>query len=382
MVIVGGGFGGLACARKLDGQDVDVLLIDRENYFTFSPLLYEVATALLNPTDIAFPLRKMFRDSDNIRFRQSLVTSVDLDSRSIGTSDGVTIDADYLVLASGASTHWFGDPDLEASTLPLKTLGNAIRLRNHVLACLERASQATSAEERRRFLTFVVVGGGATGVEYAGALAELLDIVLGRDYPDLDRSLGRVVLRRVRPARAAAVPREARPVRGPRRSASGASRCARACGSSRTAARSRSLSDGEEIDTGTVVWAAGVKASSPDTTARCRTPSAASGSRPPSSCTCVGSDRVFAIGDLAAVAAPDGGELPMLSPPAMQAGRHVARTIIADVGRDKGERMPGAVPVPRQGHDGDRRPQRGRREDGAPRAQGVHRLAGLGRSST
>src|ERR1700712_3290393 len=99
--------GGLACARKLDGKDVDVVLIDRENYFTFSPLLYEVATSLLNPTDIAFPLRKMFRSSHNIRFQQSLVTQIDTDTRSLMTSDGDTIAADYLVLASGASTHWF-----------------------------------------------------------------------------------------------------------------------------------------------------------------------------------------------------------------------------------------------------------------------------------
>jgi NADH dehydrogenase len=339
VVIVGGGFGGLACARKLDGQDVDVLLIDRENYFTFSPLLYEVATALLNPTDIAFPLRKMFRDSDNIRFRQSLVTAVDLDRRSVSTSDGVTIDADYLVLASGSSTHWFGDAELEASTLPLKTLGNAIRLRNHVLACLERASQATSPEERRRYLTFLVVGGGATGVEYAGALSELLDIVLGRDYPDLERSLGRVVLVEFAPRVLPPFPEKLGLYAG------------RVLGKRRVEVRTgvrlvshtgsiAQLSDGEEIDTGTVVWAAGVKASSPDHGALPHT-ERSQRVETADQLHVTGSERVFAIGDLAAVATPEGGELPMLSPPAMQGGRHVARTIIADVGRDKGERMPG-----------------------------------------
>jgi NADH dehydrogenase len=340
VVIVGGGFGGLACARKLDGQDVDVLLIDRENYFTFSPLLYEVATALLNPTDIAFPLRKMFRDSDNIRFRQSLVTSVDLDRRAVGTSDGVTIEADYLVLASGSSTHWFGDPELEASTLPLKTLSNAIRLRNHVLACLERASQSTSAEERRRYLTFLVVGGGATGVEYAGALSELLDIVLGRDYPELERSLGRVVLVEFAPRVLPPFPEKLGLYAG------------RVLGKRRVEVRTgvrlvshtgsiAQLSDGEEVDTGTVVWAAGVKASSPDHGALPHT-ERSQRVETADQLHVVGSDRVFAIGDLAAVAAPEGGELPMLSPPAMQAGRHVARTIIGDAGRDKGERLPHA----------------------------------------
>jgi NADH dehydrogenase len=341
VVIVGGGFGGLACARKLDGKEVDVLIVDRENYFTFSPLLYEVATALLNPTDIAFPLRTMFRDSDNIRFRQSLVTEVDLGRRTIGTSDGVTIEADYLVLASGSSTHWFGDHELAASTLPLKTLANAIRLRNHVLACLERATQATSAEERRRFLTFLVVGGGATGVEYAGALCELLDIVLGRDYPDLDRSLGRVVLvefaARVLPPFPEKLGLYAGRVLGKRgvevrtgvRLVSHAGSIAQ-------------LSDGDALDTGTVVWAAGVKAAAPDDGLLLPYTDRSQRVRTAGELHVAGSDRVFAIGDLAAVATPDGGELPMLSPPAMQAGRHVARTIVADVGRDKGERMPGA----------------------------------------
>jgi NADH dehydrogenase len=331
VVIVGGGFGGLACARKLDGKDVDVTLVDRENYFTFSPLLYEVATSLLNPTDIAFPLRKMFRSSPNIRFQQSLVTNVDPEGRTISTSDGGTISADYLVLASGASTHWFGDHDLASSTLPLKTLGNAIRLRNHVLACLERASQTTSAEERRRFLTFLVVGGGATGVEYAGALAELLDIVLGRDYQNLDRSLGRVVLVEFAPRLLIAFPDKLGTYAGDTLS----KRRVEVRTGVRLLAHSgttASLSDGEELETATVVWAAGVKASAPDddhvlpyTERSKRVETAAH-------LGVMGADRVFAIGDLAAVAGPGGSELAMLSPPAMQAGRHVAATILADSG--------------------------------------------------
>jgi NADH dehydrogenase len=332
VVIVGGGFGGLQCARKLDGADIDVLLIDRENFFTFTPLLYEVATSLLNPTDIAFPLRKMFRASPNIRFQQSLVTHVDPDTRTLRTSDGQTIQADHLVLGTGSSTHWFGDHDIASTTLPLKTLGNAIRLRNHVLACLERASQATDPAERRRFLTFLVVGGGATGVEYAGALSELLDIVLGRDYPNLPRQLGRVVLVEFAPHLLGAFPAKLGIYAEQVLSGRGVE--------VRTGVRLLShtgdvahLSDGDELDTATVVWAAGVKAAPPDDEHVLPYTERSKRVETGWELAVRGADRVYAIGDIAAVAGPDGSELPMLSPPAMQAGRHVAQTILADAGR-------------------------------------------------
>jgi NADH dehydrogenase len=338
VVIVGGGFGGLACARKLDGRDVDVLLVDRESHHTFAPLLYQVATALLNPTDIAFPLRTVFRDSGNVRVRQSLVTGVDLARRAIRTSDGAKIAADYLILATGSETDWFGNDAVAETALPLKTLGNAMRLRNHVLACLERASQADSDEERRRFLTFVVVGGGATGVEYAGALSELLAIVLGHDHPELAPRLARIVLVEYAPRLLGAFPE---------RLGAYATRALERKGIEvRTGVRleahtgSRAmLSDGEEIETATVVWAAGVRPASPD----------GSGSLPytrshrvetQDHLAIAGVDRVFAIGDVASVADRGGDELVMLSPPAMQGGRHVARTILADVGGEGAPRVP------------------------------------------
>ena len=238
VVIVGGGFGGLACARKLDGRDVDVLLVDRESHHTFSPLLYQVATALLNPTDVVYPLRTVFRDSGNVRVRRSLVTDVDLARRAIRTSDGDKIEADYLVLATGSETDWFGNDAVAETALPLKTLGNAMRLRNHVLACLERASQAESDEERRRFLTFVVVGGGATGVEYAGALSELLAIVLGHDHPELAPGLGRIVLVEYAPRLLGAFPERLGAYASALWKARG-SRCAPACVSTGTSDRAQ-----------------------------------------------------------------------------------------------------------------------------------------------
>ncbi|HLW16190.1 MAG TPA: FAD-dependent oxidoreductase, partial [Actinomycetota bacterium] len=194
VVIVGGGFGGLACARALDGSDANVLLLDKHNYHLFTPLLYQVATALLDPSDIAYPLRRAFRKSRNVRFRQTMVNGVDLDRRVITTHLGDDIEYDTLVLATGGTNNYFGNTPLAEHSIGLKSLPEALRLRNHVLSCLEEAEQARDEEERKKWLTFVVVGGGPTGVEYAGALGELLDLVLGFDYPSLKRGDARIVL--------------------------------------------------------------------------------------------------------------------------------------------------------------------------------------------
>src|SRR5438093_5093920 len=194
VVIVGGGFGGLSCARALEGQPAQVLLLDRHNYHLFTPLLYQVATSLLNPSDIAYPFRAVFRRSRNVRFRQAAVTGVDLKRRVVRTHDGGDVPYDTLVLATGSENDYFANEELAAHTLGMKTLSEAMRLRNHVLACLEIAARAASDEERREWLTFVIAGGGPTGVEYAGALAELLRMVLGRDYPELRPEQARIVV--------------------------------------------------------------------------------------------------------------------------------------------------------------------------------------------
>jgi NADH dehydrogenase len=194
VVIVGAGFGGLTCARKLNGKSVDVEVLDASGFHLFTPLLYQVATALLNPSDIAYPLRTVFRRSRNVRAHQAMVESIDFSRRKVRLSTGPEVEYDYLVLATGSTDNYFGNAAVARTSLGLKTLEQAARLRNHVLACLERADEERNEAERRALLTFVVGGGGPTGVEYSGALGELIHLVAGRDYPGVVRSDVRIIL--------------------------------------------------------------------------------------------------------------------------------------------------------------------------------------------
>jgi NADH dehydrogenase len=328
VVIVGGGFGGLACARALNGKPVDVVLLDRRNYHLFTPLLYQVATALLNPSDVAYPLRSAFRRSANVSFRLEVVTGVDLDARVVRTQDGDEIPYDSLVLATGSTNAYFGHPALARYTIGLKTLDEAMRLRNHVLSCLERAAQAKLAE-RGPWLTFVIVGGGPTGVEYAGALGELLSLVLGRDYPELDPGSGRIVLvegaDHLLPAFDSRLGSYAERVLSRRGAEVRTGTLVKAA-----TEEAVQLSDDDTIPARTVVWSAGVQPTDPLPGAG--QPRSRSGRlQADSRLRLGGRDDVFVIGDVAAVA-DDGGELPMLAPPAMQEGRHAARAVLARAG--------------------------------------------------
>ena len=326
VVIVGGGFGGLSCARRLDGEAVDVLLVDAHNYHLFTPLLYQVATSLLNPSDIAYPLRRVFRRSPNVRFRQGTVARLDPARRIVRLHNGTEIPYDVCVLATGSMNNYFGDPDLARFTIGLKHLEEALRLRNHVLSCLERASHEPDASARGAWLTFVVAGGGPTGVEYAGALGELLKMVLGRDYPELHRHDARILLVEGKPRLLDAFPDSLGRY---------AERQLRRRGVevlTHTLVRSAtheavSLSTGEDIRTRTIVWSAGVRPTDPVRDAGIGIHRSASGRIDVDEHLRVrGSPGLFAIGDVASVDA-DGQELAMLSPPAMQEGRYVARLI-------------------------------------------------------
>ena len=193
VVIVGGGFGGLWAARTLANQPVDVVVIDRNNYHTFLALLYQVAAAELTAEDIAYPVRSVFWKIPNIDFILAHARRIDLQNRQIET-DGETISYDYLILANGSVTSTFGVPGVEEHAYFLKTLEEAVALKNHIICCFEAAAREPNAKRRKSLLTFVIVGGGATGVEYAGALTELIHGPLIKDYPDIDFSEARIIL--------------------------------------------------------------------------------------------------------------------------------------------------------------------------------------------
>jgi NADH dehydrogenase len=185
IVIVGGGFGGIELAKKLKKADVEVMMLDKHNYHTFQPLLYQVATGGLEADSIAFPLRKIFKGQKNLTFRVTKVKNVRSTENIIETSIG-TIEYDHLVLATGTTSNFFGNTEIEHNAMPMKSIPEALNLRSLILQNLEAAQIERNPVERAELLNFVVVGGGPTGVETAGALAELKKHVLKNDYPELN----------------------------------------------------------------------------------------------------------------------------------------------------------------------------------------------------
>ena len=325
VVIIGAGFGGLKVARTLAKAPVDVLLVDRHNYHLFQPLLYQVASAGLEPEETAYPIRGILRRQKNARFLLAEVESVDLAARQVVTSEGV-LDYDYLVLAAGSVTQFFGMESVAQRAFGLKDLMDAIRLRNHVLTMFEQAARAADLEHCARLLTFVIVGGGPTGVELAGAFRELYNHVLARDYPVLDFRQVRVVLveatNRLLLALAPELGEKAV------RTLEGMGVEVR-LGVTLTGADDEGIlfKDGSRLDCATVVWVAGVRGSLLGDTlglTACR------GSR-----VCVepslqvtGWPEVYAIGDMAYLEGPGGQAYPMVAPVAIQQGELAARNIL------------------------------------------------------
>ena len=187
IVIVGGGLGGLELAFKLVDDDYQVVLIDKNNYHQFPPLIYQVASGGLEPSSISFPFRRLFQGKKDFFFRMATVEWVNTDKKIINTTVG-EIDYDYLVMAFGAKTNFFGNKDIEATTLPMKSVSEAMRLRNTILRNLELALTEEDPARKQALMNIVVVGGGASGVEIAGAVAEMKKNIIARDYPDLDSS--------------------------------------------------------------------------------------------------------------------------------------------------------------------------------------------------
>ena len=193
VVIVGGGLGGLRLAEDLYGSGMQVVLIDKNNFHQFPPLIYQIASAGIDPSSISFPFRQIFRKRKDFYFRMAEARMVDTEKKILQTSIG-KIDYDYLVLAAGATTNVFGNKNIEEWAIPMKTVPEAMGLRNALLSNLERALTCATEEERQELLNVVIVGGGATGVEIAGALAEMRRYVIPYDYPDMDSSLMHIYL--------------------------------------------------------------------------------------------------------------------------------------------------------------------------------------------
>lgn len=325
VVIVGGGFAGLHAARGFKNKPVRVTLVDRRNHHLFQPLLYQVATASLSPADIASPIRSILRSEENVRVILGDVTAIDASNRQIALNSE-RIGYDYLILAAGAQHSYFGHDEWESDAPGLKSLEDALEIRRRILIAYEAAERATDEQTRNRLLTFVVVGGGPTGVELAGALAEISRYSLARDFDHIDPTQARIYLLEAAPRILGAFPETL--------AKKAVGYLQRLGVTVRTGAMVTSidhegavLSGDERISAGTVLWAAGVKAApvaaslgvSLDRAGRVQVQPDLSIAEFP---------EIFVAGDLALLAGKDGRPLPGVAQVAMQQGRCAAVNVL------------------------------------------------------
>lgn len=337
VVIVGGGFAGISAVDALRKANVELTVIDQHNHHVFTPLIYQVATAMLEPSEIAHPIRSVLRKLEHGDFRLGRVTEIDVEKREVRTGQHA-IRYDYLLLAAGSANNYFKHPEIAQRSFGINDVGEAVALRNHLLSCFEHAAWEPDEETRRRLMRFVVVGGGPTGVEFAGSLAELVYGILPRDFPWLDADEATIQLiegseaplppfhpRLQRAAAAALAKRRVEVVRGQvdcvdteRKNGDGnLPPSLRVC-----------LADGTEIPASTVLWAAGVRA---EPVAETLGVALGAQDRVPVGPTLqvAGHDEILAAGDIAEIRQGD-DVLPMLAPVAMQSGGHAGR-VIADL---------------------------------------------------
>jgi NADH dehydrogenase len=331
VVIVGAGFGGLAAAKRLAGCDADVTLVDRRNHHLFQPLLYQVATAALSPADIAGPIRAILSRAPNIKVLLDEVTGVKPDDARVDLKSGRKLDYDWLVLATGARHSYFGNDAWSAHALGLKSIEDALAIRRKILLALEQAETESDSELRNALLTFVLIGGGPTGVEMAGSIAELARRSVSRDFRNITPHCSRVILIEAGDRLLSAFPPDL---------SYAAERSLEELGVEvRLGAPVRDVGDGyvewhtQLILTRTIIWAAGVTASpAADWLEADRDRSGRVFVDP--DLTVPGHSNIFVIGDTANAAAHGGGSLPAVAPVAKQQGRFVAERIL---GRRNGD---------------------------------------------
>jgi len=262
VVVVGGGLGGLKLVSSLRDTDFQVVLVDKNNYNQFPPLIYQVASAGLEPSNISFPFRRLFQGWKNFFFRMAEVQHIDTEEKAIKTSIG-TIHYDDLVLAAGATTNFFGNKNIEASALPMKSVSESMRLRNTILQNLERAETEDNEARKQALMNIAIVGGGPSGVEIAGVLAEMKQTILPRDYPDLDTSCMHIYLINATPRLLGAMSE---------RSSREAERALKElgvevmtnCMVTDYVDKELVLKDGQRISAETVIWVSGIKANNID----------------------------------------------------------------------------------------------------------------------
>lgn len=325
IVVVGAGFAGLRAVKGLRDVDAEVLLLDSHNYHTFIPLLYQVATGFIEPELIAYPLRSVLRNYSNTNFLMAEVKRIDLKSKTV-VIDGQTIAYDYLVIATGSQTNFLEVSGAPQHTLPLRTLENAITLRNHIIHCFELAAKLSKEDiiQKEQLMTFVIVGGGPTGIEMAGALQELIRNCLAKDYPQLKMRQAKVILLQSGESLLSTYPKRLSKytLRQLRDRGIKVHFHSRVNAATPTAVY---LEDGTSITTSTIIWTAGVKANIPQseedvTTAYKKKVEVLATLQLPEY------PQVYAVGDIAYVE-QDGKPLLGVAPEALQQGRAVAENI-------------------------------------------------------